>query len=85
MSSKVKTEVLGQRQRRTEMEKKKIAESIIIRVGGGIREISREPIETQDVMELTHIESDFKLSEDTLTFRSEPGSASTESKDKTIN
>jgi len=85
MSCKVKTEVLGQRQRRTDMEKKKIAESIIIRVGGGIREISREPIETQDVMALTHIESDFKQSEDMLTFRSEPGSASTESKDKTIN
>jgi len=36
---------------RTAMEKSKIAESIIIRVGGGIREVSREPLETHNAIE----------------------------------
>jgi hypothetical protein len=44
------------------MEKKKIAESIIIRVGGGIRSIPREPLETQDAIESPLIESDFDQS-----------------------
>jgi len=67
------------------MEKKKIAESIIIRVGGGIREIRREPIETQDAIESTHMESDFEHSEDLQTFRSGLGSTPMNNKDKTIN
>ena len=46
------------------MEKKKIAESIIIRVGGGIRSIPREPLETQDAIESPLVESDFDQSED---------------------
>jgi len=62
------------------MAKKKIAESIIIRVGGGIREIRREPI-----LDVVDTESDFEQSEDMPSFQSERGSTSTKSKDKTIN
>ena len=66
------------------MEKKKIAESIIIRVGGGIREITRETVESQDLMEAPHSESDFEQPEEIHSFRSEIGSASPKSKDKAI-
>jgi hypothetical protein len=61
------------------MAKKKIAESIIIRVGGGIREIRREPI--LDVVD----PDDFEQSEDVRSFESKHGSTLTKSKDKTIN
>ena len=67
------------------MPKKKIAESIIIRVGGGIREIRRDPIDTSNVMESTHKESDLEQSEDMHSFQPERGSTPTKSKDKTIN
>ena len=67
------------------MGKTKIAESIIIRVGGGIREIRREPIETPDVIESVHTESDPEHSEDMYSFRSEHGSTTTINKDKIIN
>ena len=49
-------------------------------VGGGIREILREP--TLDVVDT---ESDFEQPEDIHSFQSECGSTSTKSKDKTIN
>jgi hypothetical protein len=61
------------------MAKKKIAESIIIRVGGGIREIRREPI-----LDVVDPESDFEQSEDVRSFESKHGSTLTKSKDKTI-
>ena len=67
------------------MGKTKIAESIIIRVGGGIREIRREPLETPDVIESVHTEVDFEQSEDILPLGSEHGLTSTISKDKIIN
>ena len=67
------------------MKKKKIAASIIIRVGGGIREIRREPLDTPDVVESVHTESDFEQSEDMHSFRSETGPTTTISKDKIIN
>ena len=67
------------------MEKKKIAESIIIRVGGGIREITRESVESQDLMESHHSESDFEQPKEIHPFRSEIGSVSTDSKNKAIN
>jgi hypothetical protein len=67
------------------MEKKKIAESIIIRVGGGIREIRREPIETPDEIESTHSESNLEQSEEMHSFQPDFGSSSTNSKDKTVN
>ena len=67
------------------MEKKKIAESIIIRVGGGIRSISREPLETQDVIESPLIESDFEQSEEMHSLRSGLESTSKKSREETIN
>jgi len=75
----------AQQQRRSCMAKKKIAESIIIRVGGGIREIRREPLETQDVMSSADTESEFEQSEEMHSFRPEPGAISPNSKNKTIN
>ena len=66
------------------MAKKKIAESIIIRVGGGIREISREPEEIKDVMTPVETESEFDQSEDIPTFRHKSGTISSNS-NKTIN
>jgi hypothetical protein len=77
-------EILGEQHRGTVMEKKKIAESIIIRVGGGIREITRETVESQDIMESPHSESDFEQPEEIHAFRSKIGPASTNSKDKAI-
>jgi hypothetical protein len=67
------------------MGKTKIAESIIIRVGGGIREIRREPIETPDVVESVHTETDLEHSEDLHSFGPGLGSTKTRSKDKIIN
>ena len=67
------------------MEKKKIAESIIIRVGGGIRSIPREPLETQDAIESPLIESDFDQSKDMHSLRSGLESTLKKSKDKIIN
>jgi len=67
------------------MEKKKIAESIIIRVGGGIRSIPREPLETQDAIESPLIESDFDQSEDMHSLRSGLESTLKKSKGEIIN
>ena len=67
------------------MEKKKIAESIIIRVGGGIRSIPREPLETQDAIESPLIESDFGESEDMHSLRSGLESTLKKNKDEIIN
>jgi len=52
---------------------KKIAESIIIRVGGGIREIRREPLETE-TQEVFLAEADFGQGEDTHLLGVEKGS-----------
>jgi hypothetical protein len=67
------------------MKKKKIAESIIIRVGGGIREITRESFKSQDLMESPHSESDFEQPEEMHSFRSEIGTVSTNRKNKALN
>jgi len=67
------------------MEKKKIAESIIIRVGGGIRSIPREPLETQEAIESPLIESDFDQSEDMHSLRSGLESTLKKSKGEIIN
>ena len=67
------------------MEKKKIAESIIIRVGGGIRSIPREPLETQEAIESPLIESDFDQSEDMHSLRSGLESTLKKSKDEITN
>jgi len=75
----------GQRQRRSFMEKKKIAESIIIRVGGGIRSISREPNVPQDAIESALNESEFEQSEDMHSLDSELESTLKNSNSKVIN
>ena len=62
------------------MAKKKIAESIIIRVGGGIREIPRVP--TSDAVDT---QFDFEQPEDRHSFQSKRGSSSKKVKDKIIN
>lgn len=46
------------------MGKKKIADSIIIRVGGGIREVPREPVEIAENLEASHGEPGFERPED---------------------
>jgi len=46
------------------MSKKKIADSIIIRVGGGIREVPREPVAITDPLESVRREPGFEQSED---------------------
>jgi hypothetical protein len=71
--------------RRSFMEKKKIAESIIIRVGGGIQSISRESIVTQDAVETPLIEADFDQTEDVNSLGSEMESAIKNGSDKIIN
>ena len=56
------------------MGKKKIADSIIIRVGGGIREVRREPLETE-VSELSLAEADFDQAQEMQRFGVEIGSS----------
>ena len=67
------------------MEKKKIAESIIIRVGGGIQSISRESIVTKNVSETPLIEADFDQTEDVNSLGQEMESAIKNGSDKIIN
>lgn len=67
------------------MEKKKIAESIIIRVGGGIRSISREPNVPQDAIESALNESEFEQSEDMHSLEPELESTLKNSNSKVIN
>jgi hypothetical protein len=47
------------------MSKKKIANSIIIRVGGGIREVPREPADIADYQESANRDPGFEQKEDT--------------------
>lgn len=64
------------------MGKKKIADSIIIRVGGGIREVPREqPVSRK---EPDSKESDVKQSDDINSFSSDFSPASKTSKDGTL-
>jgi hypothetical protein len=53
------------------MVKNKIAESIIIRVGGGIREVSREPLERNDAIEPAPNESEVEQPEKSRIYNSE--------------
>ena len=50
------------------MSKKMIADSIIIRVGGGIREVPREPSEVVEFQDSVHQESGFEQQEDASPF-----------------
>jgi len=67
------------------MSKKKIADSIIIRVGGGIREVPREPSDNTKVLESVHREPGFEQTEDQHPFGGELGPNTKISSDKIIN
>jgi hypothetical protein len=68
------------------VKKSKIAESIIIRVGGGIRAVRREPVEIKDVVEpVVEAEPDFEQSEDVHSFRPDDELSPTITKEKIIN
>jgi len=67
------------------MEKKKIAESIIIRVGGGIRSISRVPDLPQDAIESERHRAEFEQSEDIHSVGSELESTKKNGNSKVIN
>jgi len=56
------------------MSKKKIADSIIIRVGGGIREVPREPADTVENLESAHQEPGLEQNEDLHPFGVDPAS-----------
>ena len=75
----------GRLQRRIYMTKKKIAESIIIRVGGGIREIPREPLETAESNESISRETVFEKTEDVSQFGAELEANTKAVSGKTIN
>ena len=72
-------------QKGTVMNKKKIADSIIIRVGGGIREIPRESLEIAESLKSMLREPGFEQKEDAHPFRSEPRIKTKNSLDKIIN
>jgi hypothetical protein len=67
------------------MSKKKIADSIIIRVGGGIREVWREPVEAADILERVSRDPGFEQAEDVHPFGAEPGALPKTGPDKVIN
>ena len=67
------------------MGNKKIADSIIIRVGGGIREVPRAPAEIVESLESAHREAGFQETEDVRPFGGEPGSDPRTSADKIMN
>jgi len=67
------------------MSKKKIADSIIIRVGGGIREVQRKPVENAEILEAVHDEPGFDQTEDVHPFGGESGAVTKISSDKIIN
>ena len=67
------------------MEKKKIAESIIIRVGGGIRAVNREPVESQDALNVSHADAVYENTEDIHSLSSELVSTPKDDNDKIIN
>ena len=65
--------------------KEKIAESIIIRVGGGIREVRREHVEGAAHLESVRREPDFEQTEDGHPFSTELGPNIKINSDKIIN
>jgi len=64
------------------MSKKMIADSIIIRVGGGIREVRRESVEIEESMESISRETGFEQTEDGHPFGGEPGASAKIGSDK---
>jgi len=67
------------------MSKKKIADSIIIRVGGGIREVPREPVEIAESLESVHLEPGFEQRENVHPVGGELAAKTNISSDKSIN
>jgi len=67
------------------LSKKKIADSIIIRVGGGIREVTREPMEIAQSLETVRREPGFEQGEDVHPLGADPGAHPGIGSDKTIN
>jgi len=67
------------------MSNKKIADSIIIRVGGGIREVPREPVDTAEGLESVHREHASEETENVRPFGAELGMNTKIGPDKTIN
>jgi hypothetical protein len=67
------------------MGKKRIADSIIIRVGGGIREVPREPVLTSENHESIHRKSGFEKTEDMHSLGIEPEANTKIGPDKIIN
>lgn len=67
------------------MAKKKIADSIIIKVGGGIRAVAREPVEIAESLESVHREPGFEQVEDRHPFGVETGANRKMGSDKIIN
>lgn len=67
------------------MSKKKIADSIIIRVGGGIREVPREPADILENQESWRQEPDFEPTEDVHPFGVDLGAKIKGSSSKIIN
>ena len=67
------------------MSKKKIADSIIIRVGGGIREVPREHVEIAENLESVHLKPDFEQEEEVHQFGGELAANTKISSDKIIN
>jgi hypothetical protein len=67
------------------MSKKKIADSIIIRVGGGIREVPREPGEVAEYQDSVHQKPGFERQEDTPPFGIDGGANPKIGSNKIIN
>lgn len=67
------------------MSKKKVADSIIIRVGGGIREVPRQTLEIKENLEPVLREPGFEQTEDVHSFGAEPGINTKNGSDEIIN
>ena len=67
------------------MGKKKIADSIIIRVGGGIREVPRESVESEESRESVQGGSGFEQNEEVHPFGVDLGSKTKIASGKIIN
>ena len=67
------------------MGKKRIADSIIIRVGGGICEVPREPVLTTESHESIHHKSGFEKTEDIHSMGIEPEANTKIGPDKIMN
>lgn len=65
------------------MSRKKIADSIIIRVGGGIREVSRQPVDMPNNPDAAAQEADFEQTKKIVPLRVERLAGKKEAAEKT--